>query len=74
MDTKEEQFLQDAVRLSTEIIHFFKDKKEFNNRRLMTALAVTYCALAKGTGVSLHTAMELVMAIYKNTEIADGEV
>ena len=67
--------LEDAVQLSTEIIRFLKeDRREFNSRRLMFALAICYSSLAKGTNVPLHAALELVMTIYKHTEVIDDEV
>jgi len=75
MDTKltREMFHQ-AAELSVEVINFFNEKdKRLNQRLLLLSLAISYVTLSKGTGITLHQAMELIMTVYKNTEIVQDD-
>ena len=61
-----------AAELSVELINYFNEKdKNLNQRLLLLSLAISYATLSKGTGVNLHQAMELIMTVYKNTEIVN---
>lgn len=61
---------EEATFVSTDIInHIQKQRPELDHRSLLLALAITYTTLSKGTGVPMHSALELVLTIYKNTEI-----
>jgi hypothetical protein len=65
---------EEATVVSTDIInHIQKERPELNHRLLLLALAITYTTLSKGTGVPMHSALELVLTIYKNTEILKDE-
>lgn len=75
MNTKltREMFHQ-AAELSVEMINFFNEKdKQLNQRLLLLAIAISYATLSKGTGVTLHQAVELIMTVYKNTEIVQDD-
>ena len=64
------EMFHEAAQLSAELVYFLNEKqKKPDNRMLLLSLAICYSTLAKGTDVTLHQAMELIMAIYKNTEI-----
>jgi hypothetical protein len=64
------EMFHQAAELSVEMINYFNEKdKNLNQRILLLSLAISYATLSKGTGVSLHQAMELIMTVYKNTEI-----
>ena len=68
------EMFQQAAELSVELINHFKEKdKNLNQRLLLLSLAISYATLSKGTGVNLHKAMELIMTVYKNTEIVQDE-
>ena len=68
------QTFQQAAQLSVDMINYFKQREEnINNKVLILSLAVSYATLCKGTGVNLHQAMELIMTVYKNTEIVQDE-
>lgn len=61
---------EQATSVSTDIInHIQKENPDLNHRVLLLALAITYTTLSKGTNVPMHSALELVLTIYKNTEI-----
>lgn len=61
-----------AAELSVEQINYFNEKdKNLNQRLLLLSLAISYATLSKGTGVNLHQAMELIMTVYKSTEIVN---
>ena len=61
---------EEATKISTDIInHIQEENPDLNHRVLLLALAITYTTLSKGTGVPMHSALELVLTIYKNTEI-----
>lgn len=61
---------EEAASASTDIINYVqKQRPELDHRSLLLALAITYTTLSKGTGVPMHSALELVLTIYKNTEI-----
>ena len=61
-----------AAELSVELINYFNEKdKNLNQRLLLLSLAISYATLSKGTGVNLHQAMELIMTVYKSTEIVN---
>ena len=68
------EMFQQAAELSVELINHFNEKdKNLNQRLLLLSLAISYATLSKGTGVSLHQAMELIMTVYKNTEIVQDD-
>lgn len=61
---------EEATKISTDIInHIQEENPDLNHRVLLLALAITYTTLSKGTNVPMHSALELVLTIYKNTEI-----
>ena len=63
---------QKAAELSVGMINYFKEKDEnMDHRLLLLSLAISYATLSKGTGVNLHKAMELIMTVYKSTEIVN---
>lgn len=60
----------EAAQLSMEVINFMREKRPDLNQKLgLFTLAVAYATLCKGTNVNLHSAVELIMTIYKHTEI-----
>ena len=68
------EMFHDAANLSVDIINHLKDiAPDKANKIYLLALAITYSTLSKGLDVNLHQAMELIMTIYKNTEIIKDE-
>ena len=66
------EMFHEAAQLSVDMINYFNEKDpQPNHKTLLLALAVSYATLSKGTGINLHQAMELIMTVYKNTEIVN---
>ena len=66
------EMFQEAAQLSVDMINYFNERdKAPNQRLLLLALAISYVTLSKGTNVTLHQAMEVIMTVYKNTEIVN---
>lgn len=65
---------EEATSVSTDIINYIQEENpDLNHRVLLLALAITYTTLSKGTNVPMHSALELVLTIYKHTEIIKDE-
>ena len=66
------EMFQEAAQLSVDMINYFNEREKTPNQRLLLlALAISYVTLSKGTNVTLHQAMEVIMTVYKNTEIVN---
>ena len=66
------EMFQEAAQLSVDMINYFNEREKVPNQRLLLlALAISYVTLSKGTNVTLHQAMEVIMTVYKNTEIVN---
>ena len=64
------ELFMEAAQLSMEMINFMREQRPDLNQKLgLFALAIAYATLCKGTDVNLHSAVELIMTIYKHTEI-----
>ena len=65
---------EEATRNSILVINKIQEESpNLNPRITLLSLAIALTTLAKGTDVSLHSVMELVMSIYKNMEIIKDE-
>lgn len=68
------EMMEEATKTSIRIINQIQEESpDLHPRMTLLALAIALTTLAKGTDVSLHALMELVMSIYKNMEIIKDE-
>lgn len=64
---------EEAHKLSLSMIDVVQQQENVDKRLLLLALAISYSTYAKATNMPVHSALELVMTIYKNTEIIDDD-
>ena len=62
--------LSEAQDLATQIVDFVQEADPDQENRWRLALAIAYATLSKATDQPLHQALEMVMTIYKNTEVS----
>lgn len=60
---------KDAHSLSMSIIETIQKDEAHDKKPLLLSLAIAYATFSKVHNVTMHSAIELVMTIYKNTEI-----
>jgi hypothetical protein len=65
---------EEAHEVSLSIIDLINAHEEVaDKRKVLLALAIAYSTFCKVAGADMHTSLELVMTIYKNTEIIEDE-
>ena len=71
------ELLTQAQGLAADIVDFVQDRvsngapgaTDTQTAVIKGALAIAYTTLSKATGTSMHDVIDLVMTIYKNTEV-----
>lgn len=71
------ELLTQAQGLAADIVDFVQDRvsngapgaTDAQTAVIKGALAIAYTTLSKATGTSMHDVIDLVMTIYKNTEV-----
>lgn len=63
------QALTEAQDLAMQIVDFVQETDPDQEKTWRLALAIAYATLSKATDQPLHQALEVVMTIYKNTEV-----
>jgi hypothetical protein len=67
--------------LASEIVDFVQDRVSGGNPGataqqsavIKAALAIAYTTLSKATGTNIHDTIEMVMTIYKNTQVVEDD-
>jgi hypothetical protein len=68
------EMMEEAASLSILIINRIQEESpDINPKMVLLSLGIALATLSKGTDVPLHSLMELVMSIYKHTEIIKYE-
>ena len=71
------ELLKQSQALASDIVNFVQDHVAYGapgatdaqTAVIKGALAIAYTTLSKATGTSMHDVIDLVMTIYKNTEV-----